>query len=300
MEDSGRTMIPSGPLRGILLFVASLLLFACMDTTTKYLAARHDVPLIVAARYLGNLLLMLAFVAPRHGRALVRTQRTRLVVVRALCLAVSSVLVGLALQQMPVAETTAINFLAPMLVVVAAGPVLGERVGWIGWGAAIFGFVGVLVIVRPGSGLETLGVVFALAGVAANMGYQLLTRMLVVTESTIAMLFYTALCGSIIFSLALPWYLTGQLPPPFELLLFLSLGLYGWLGHFLMTAAYRHAPASLLAPTNYLQLVWAGLLGWIVFGHLPDAISTLGMAIIAVSGIAVALHSRRPPVKRDL
>lgn len=293
-------MIAPGPLRGILLFVSSLLLFACMDTTTKYLAARHDVPLIVAARYLGNLLLMLAFVAPRHGTALLKTQRTGMVVLRALCLAVSSVLVGLALQRMPVAETTAINFLAPMLIVVAAGPLLGERVGWVRWAAALFGFVGVLVIVRPGSGLESWGVIFALAGVAANMGYQMLSRVLVTTESTIAMLFYTALCGSIIFSLALPWYLTGEVPPPFELLLFFSLGVYGWLGHFLMTAAYRHTPASLLAPTNYLQLVWAGLLGWLVFGHLPDAVSLGGMAIIAFSGVAVALHSRRQPVKRDL
>ena len=117
---------------------------------------------------------------------------------------------------------------------------------------------------------------------------------------TIAMLFFTALCGSIIFSLALPWYLTGQVPAPFELLLFFSLGVYGWLGHFLITAAYRHAPASILAPTNYLQLVWAALLGWLVFGHFPDAVSALGMGIIALSGIAVALHSRRQPVKRDL
>lgn len=293
-------MSAANPLRGIALFVASLLLFACMDTTTKYLAERHDVPLIVAARYIGNLLLMVALLAPRHGAALVKTQRTGLVVIRALCLAVSSVLVGMALQRMPVAETTAINFLAPMLVVLVAGPLLGERPGRVGWAAAFFGFVGVLVIVRLGSGLETFGVICALAGVTVNMGYQLLSRVLVATESTLSMLFYTALCGSIIFSLALPWYLTGEVPPPFECLLFLSLGVYGGLGHFLMTAAYRHAPASLLAPTNYLQLLWAGMLGWLVFGHLPDRISLLGMAIIAASGVAVALRSRRPPVKRDL
>lgn len=288
------------PLRGVLLFTASLLLFACMDTTTKYLAARHDVPLIVAARYIGNLLLMVALLAPRHGPALVKTRRTGLAVVRALCLAVSSVLVGFALQRMPVAETTAINFLAPMMVVLAAGPLLGERVGWVGWGAALFGFAGVLLIVRPGSGLETVGVICALAGVAAATGYQLLSRVLVATESTIALLFYTALTGSILFGLALPWYWTGALPPPFECLLFASLGAYGGLGHFLMTAAYRHAPASILAPTNYLQLVWAGILGWLVFGHFPDGLSLLGMAIIALSGVAVALHSRRQPVKRDL
>ncbi|MEZ0243513.1 MAG: DMT family transporter [Sphingomonas sp.] len=294
-----RAIQPS-PLRGILLFVSGLLLFASMDTTGKYLAAHYDVPLIVAARYLGNLMLMLALLAPRHGLALMRTRRTGLVIIRALCLAVTSILVGFALQRMPVAETTAINFLAPMLVVVVAGPVLGEKVGRVGWGAALFGFIGVLVIVRPGSGLETVGVICALAGVVAGVGYQLLSRVLVATESTIALLFYTALTGSIIFGLALPWFWTGEQPSAFEALLFLSLGVYGGLGHFLITAAYRHAPASLLAPTNYLQLVWAGLLGWLVFGHLPDRISLLGMAMIALSGVAVALHSRFQPVKRDL
>ncbi|RZJ83533.1 MAG: EamA/RhaT family transporter, partial [Massilia sp.] len=105
-------MTAANPLRGILLFVTSLVLFACLDTTTKYLAARHDVPLIVAARYIGNLLLMVALLAPRHGAVLVQTRRTGLVMVRGLCLAASSILVGLALQRMPVAETTAINFLA--------------------------------------------------------------------------------------------------------------------------------------------------------------------------------------------
>ncbi|RYE03038.1 MAG: DMT family transporter, partial [Sphingomonadales bacterium] len=259
-----------------------------------------DVPLIVAARYIGNLLLMVALLAPRHGEALLRTQRTGMAVVRALCLAASSILVGFALQRMPVAETTAINFLAPMLVVVAAGPMLGEKIGWVGWASALFGFMGVLLIVRPGSGLEAIGVACALAGVVAATGYQMLSRVLVASESTIALLFYTALAGSIIFGLALPWYWTGDTPPAFEIMLFASLGVYGGLGHFLLTAAYRYAPASLLAPTNYLQLLWAGLLGWLVFGHLPDRITALGMAIVALSGVAVALHSRRPPIKRDL
>lgn len=293
-------MTASTPLRGIVMFASSLLLFACLDTTSKFLVARYDVPLVVAARYLGNLLLMVALLAPRHGVEVVRTERTGLVVVRALCLAASSLLVGLALQRMPVAETTAINFLAPMLVVLAAGPLLGERAGWIGWSAAIVGFGGVLLIVRPGSGLDAFGVTCALLGVGVAAAYQLLSRVLIATERTIALLFYTALVGSIVFGVAAPWFWSDRAPSAFEILLFCSLGVYGGLGHFLLTAAYRHTPASLLAPTNYLQLVWAALLGWLVFGHVPDRLSALGMAVIALSGAAVALRSRRPPVKRDL
>jgi drug/metabolite transporter (DMT)-like permease len=288
------------PLRGALLFVVGLLLFACMDTTTKYLAAHYNVPLIVAIRYIGNLLLMVVLLAPTHGQELVRTRRTGLVLVRALCLAAVSLLVGLALQRMPVAETTAINFIAPMIVVMLARPLLGERIGRLGWAAALLGFAGVLLIVRPGSGLEPFGVLLALCAVGAAVAYQLLSRVLAATEQTIAMLFYTALAGAALFGLALPWFWKGQVPTAFEALLFSSLGFYGGLGHFLFTAAYREAPASLLAPMNYLQLLWAGLLGWLVFGHVPDRIGMIGMCVIAASGVLVALKTRRPPAKRTV
>jgi len=293
-------MPPPHPVRGALLCVASLLLFACMDTTTKYLTGHFEVPAIVAARYLGNLLLMTALLGPSHGRRLVTTRRTGLVIVRALCLAAASLLVGLALQSMPVAETTAITFLAPILVVVAAGPLLGERIGWIGWIAALLGFAGVLLIARPGGGLSAAGVAFALCAVLAGLGYQLLSRVLAATEQTAAMLFYTALAGSILFGTALPWFVGGTAPTPFEMLLLASLGVYGGLGHFLFTAAFRDAPASLLAPLNYLQLIWAGLLGWVAFGHVPDRLTLTGMAVIAASGVLVALKTGRPPPKRTV
>lgn len=286
------------PVRGALLCVTALLLFACMDTTTKFLAERHEIPLIMAVRYLGNLLLMVLLLGPTHGRRMVETQRTGWVLVRAACLALASLLVGLALQRMPVAETTAITFLAPILLVVVAGRVLNERVGWIGGLATVLGFAGVLLIARPGSGLAPVGVAFALGAVAANLGYQLLSRVLAATERTVALLFYTALTGSIFFGLGSPWYLEDRAPTLLDIALLGSLGVYGGLGHFLFTAAFRDAPASLLAPLNYLQLLWAGLLGWLVFGHVPDRLSLLGMAVIAGSGVMVALKTRRPSPKR--
>jgi drug/metabolite transporter (DMT)-like permease len=280
--------------------VAALALFACMDTVTKYLAQNHAVPLIVGVRYLGNLLLMTVLLGPTHGRIMVRTQRTGLVVLRGVFLACGSLLIALALQRMPVAETTAITFLAPILLVVAAGPVLGERIGWAGWVATAFGFAGVLLIARPGSGLVTSGVIFVLCAVGMNLGYQLLSRLLAASESTFALLFYTALAGSILYGLAMPWFIEDRAPSLFEAMLFASLGLFGGLGHFLFTAAFRYTPASLLAPLNYLQLVWAGLLGWLVFGHVPDAVSLTGMAVIAGSGVLVALKTKRPPPKRTV
>lgn len=280
------------PFQGIVLFAVALLLFACMDTTTKYLAASYNVPLVVAIRYITHCLLMLIFLAPSQGKKLFKTQRTGLVLVRAASLATASLFMSLALQRMPVAETTAIVFLGPMLVVILAVPFLGERISKTGWVSAIIGFIGVLLIARPGSRLDLTGTLFACCAVCALVLYQLLSRALAHTEETIPLLFYTALIGAIVYGSLLPWSWHGPAPSLTQILLFLSMGVSGGLGHYLYTAAYRHASASLLAPINYLQLLWAGLLGWLVFSHVPDTLSIIGMAIIIVSGALIALKSR--------
>jgi drug/metabolite transporter (DMT)-like permease len=283
------------PLRGVLYLLGGLLLFACMDTTVKYLTTLYAVPLIFAVRYGVNLLLITAIFAPRQGRHLTETKRTGLVLLRGASLGCVSLAVGLALRHMPVAETTAISYVSPLLIMLAAGPLLGEKVGLIGWTAVLLGLAGVMLIVRPGSGLEPFGVACALAAAFGNAVYQLLSRLLATTERTQALLFYTALLGTLGFGATVPWFLGDRAPTLGEGLLFILIGTLGTLGHWLLTAAYRHADASLLAPMNYLQLLWAGLLGWLVFDHLPDGISLLGMAIIATAGVLIALKTRSPP-----
>jgi drug/metabolite transporter (DMT)-like permease len=280
------------PLRAALFLIAALLLFACMDATTKYLSEQYEAPLVVAVRYLVNLALLTLVFVPRDGLEFAATERTGLVWVRAGCLTLASLFVAFALQRMPVAEVTAINFLAPILVVVVAGPLLKERVGALGWTAVLLGFAGVLIIVRPGGGTEWVAVLSAFGAVLANAAYQLLSRILADTERTAAMLFYTGLAGAIILGPTIPWFWGGPQPTALQLGLFFSLGVYGGLGHFLFTAAYRRAPASLLSPLLYLQLVWAGLLGWLIFGHLPDAPTLVGMAIVVASGVLIAWRSK--------
>lgn len=279
------------PVRGVLLVIAAALLFACMDTTTKFLAASYEVPVVMAVRYVVHCLLMLVLLTPTQGRRLVQTRRTGWVLVRASCLAAASLFMGLALQRLPVAEATAIVFLAPLLVVLIAGRYMSERVGVTGWIAALSGFLGVLMIARPGGGLDAVGVGYAVCAAGVIAAYQLLSRILATTERTVAMLFYTALVGSLAFGLMMPWFWNGQMPTPLQGLLFLSMGVTGGLGHFLFTAAHRHAPASMLAPMMYLQLVWAGVLGWLVFGHVSDLLGMVGMSVVAASGAAVALKS---------
>ena len=279
------------PVIGALLFVSGLFLFACMDTTVKYLTAHYPVPMIAALRYILHALLMVLIFAPLHGRQLIQTQRTGWVVIRGASLAVVTLFAGFAFARMPLAETTAILFVSPLLVVLVAGPLLKEQVGRFEWMVALIGFLGILLIARPGGDLDPYGIGFALIAACVMTAYQLLSRVLASTERTLAMLFYTALVGSVIFGLALPWVWEGPIPPWRHALLFVFVGATGGLGHFLFTAAYRQTQASTLAPLTYVQLVWAGLLGWLVFDDVPDALSIAGMGVVAVCGVVVGLKS---------
>lgn len=281
------------PLRGLLCVLGATLLFAYNDTTNKLLITEYNVPMVTAIRYITHCLLMLAIVAPLHGREMVRTQRTGLVVVRGASLAFGSFLMSLALQRMPVAEATAIIYLCPVLVVLLSGPLLKETVSPLAWIAALMGFTGVLLIARPGGGLDPLGVAFALGNVALALCYNLLSRVLARTERTMAMLFFSALAGAIGFGIFLPWTLYGATPTPVQLVLFAGLGVSAWLGHYLFTLSYRYAPAALVAPMTYMHLVWAGILGWLVFNHAPDHIAIGGMALVACAGLVSAIRPRR-------
>ena len=279
-------------LKGFLLLALGLFLFSCLDCTTKYLVAHYNVPTVAAMRYMVHCLLMLAILAPRHSHQLIKTQRTWLVIGRAIALVFTTLFVGLSLQRMPLAETTCLIFTAPLFVVLLATPVLGEKVGVLGWLAVVIGFLGMLLVVRPGSGLNGLGIVFALLGAIANATYQLMSRLLVSSEKAITLLFYTAMVGSLCFGLILPWFWEGKTPTQMELVLFVMLGVFGGSGHYFFTLAYRHASASALAPVTYLQLLWAALLGWLIFDTAPQGLSILGMLIVAGAGVMIALKSK--------
>lgn len=286
-------MTKAQPMRGVLLCATALFLFAALDTTTKTLTTHFEAPVISAARFIGNLVLMLVVMAPGRGKGMVRTTRTAMVWLRGGCLAISSVLIVMALTRMPVGETTAIMYFAPSLVAVGAGLFLSEKIGWRDWASVGLGMVGVMLIARPGGGLDLVGVLLALAAACLSAVYQLMSRVLAATEKTFALLFYSALAGTLIFGALLPLFWLGRLPTLLEATLLASLGISGGLGHYLFTAAFRYAPASTLAPITYLQVLWATILGWLVFSHKPDPVSIAGMLTIGAAGMLVVLRSRR-------
>ncbi len=283
------------PLRGILLFMSALMLFALLDATSKHLTASFAVPLLVWARYALHFVIMLVFVGPSMRLQLVRTDNLALQVVRALALVGTTGFAMMAFRSMPLAEATAVLFLAPLMVTLLAGPFLHERIGAGRWAAVIVGFAGVLLIARPGGALSLAGFLWALAGAACYAVYQVLTRRLSHAEHPLTLLFYTALVGTAVMSLALPWFWFEFSPAPQQWLMIASLGFYGGVGHFILIRAFRLAPASTLTPFGYTQLVWAGLLGWAAFGHVPDLLSAAGMAVIAAAGLWLALGERRAP-----
>ncbi len=280
------------PLRAAVLMLAALLLFALLDATSKHLSQTFNVPLLVWARYAVHLLLMTAFLGPTHGLRLVRTDRPLAQVLRALLLVAVTGFAMAAFRIMPLAETTALIFVTPLIVALLAGPFLGERVGPLRWLAAFAGFGGVLLIARPGGALSLEGVTYTTIAAVCYALYQIQTRRMAATEQPVTMVFYTALAGTGAMSLALPWIWYGPAPGIVEVVMICSLALYGGTGHYLLTHAFRCAPASTLAPLLYAQLVWAALLGWLIYGQWPDGTSILGMLVIVGSGIAVALAER--------
>ena len=286
------------PLRQALpLILASGFFFATLDTTGKFLVGTHAVLLVVWARYLGQMLFATAIAAQRVGRGFWRTRHLRMQLARAVCLVIASASFVGSLRYLPLAEGAAIAFLAPMVAIVLSVPVLGERPTRARWLAAIGGFVGILLIVRPGSEVFHPAAALMAFSALANAMYQLLTRR-VPHDRPETTLFYTSSVGVVVLTLLLPLIAFPASVTPREMALFAALGLLAGLGHWCFIAAFVRAPASLLAPFTYIHLVWATFYGFLVFGQLPDHLGVLGMAVIIASGVALGLHERRAAMHR--
>jgi len=286
------------PLRGILLMVAACTAFAVLDATVKVLSARYPAPMIAWARYFLHVGVMLVALWPRYGARLFATRRPGLQIVRGVCLGASSLLFFSALVHLPLAETTAIMSVAPILVTVAAVRWLGEkapaRAGWV----LGLSFAGVLLIIRPGSALFGWPALLPLCTALFGAAYQLATRRLSGVDEGVATLFLGGLVAMVVLAVVLPFYWT--LPRSFgDALLFLATGVIGAGGHMMLVRAYEHASASTLAPFGYAHAVAALPIGLVVFGSFPDQLALTGMAMIVASGAWTAWRHRvpMPPVE---
>lgn len=272
--------------------LGATLCFAALDATSKHLSHTYPVPMMVWGRYSFHCLMMLVLVAPSMRMRLVATKRPVAQIVRALMLVGTTGFSMAGFSMMPLAESTAIVFIAPLVVVMLSHWLLKEAIAGIHVLAVIAGFIGVLLIARPGGALNPPGLAWMLLAAGCYSAYQIQTRQLSPGENTLTMLFYTALVGTVTMTLAAPLYWGGPMPGWIDALLIASLGIYGGTGHLMLTRAFRHAPASFLSPFLYVQLIWAMLLGWLFFGHLPDLVSIAGMAVIVGSSLSIAYAER--------
>ena len=274
------------------LFLLAGVCFSTLDTTAKWLVRDHTLFLVVWARYMGQMVVVTPVAWHRGGNDFWRTRHLGTQLARSVCLVVATVCFFGALRFLPLAEASAITFLAPMFAVFLSMPVLGERPTRARWIAAIVGFVGILILVRPGAAAFHPAAALLVLAALANALYQLLTRKLP-NDTPYTTLFYSALVGTAVLSLALP---VAELPKEVtahDAVFLLLLGVFAGLGHYLLIGAFLAAPASLVAPFAYLQMIWATLYGYVVFGQLPDGFSAIGMAVIVASGVGLVWHERR-------
>ena len=278
-------------LTAIAMVVASAACFTAIDTMIKYLGTRYSAPVLVWARWGVPALMMAVLLGPKLRWGLLRTANLSLHLLRGGVLVLSSLCFFTALKFLPLAEATGINYVTPILVTLSAGWFLRERITVPRWIFAVAGFIGMLLIVRPGGGMLQAASLLALGAAALNATFQILTRKLA-TEDLLVLIFYPSVVGGALMSFAVPFVDFADAYLTWDVLLFVAIGAIGLLGHFLFIQAFQLAPASTIAPFTYMQLVWSTLAGWLTFGSFPDGWALSGMIVIAASAVVLTAYER--------
>ncbi|MBI2715373.1 MAG: DMT family transporter [Rhizobiales bacterium] len=277
---------------GIALMCGAVALFAVLDTTAKYLNTQMDAMQITWARYTSALVLTLIVSNPLTHTDLLRTRSPKLQIARSVLLVASSALNFLALRWLQLDEALSIIFTFPFIVAIASGPLLGEWIGWRRWCAIGFGFGGVLLIARPGFGGMHPAALISLAATICYGFYAVITRIVSRVDSNQTSLFYANCIGALVMLPVIPF--VWQAPSNWAIaLLMMATGVLGSLGHFFLIAGHRLAPASVLSPFVYTQLIWVVILGYLVFDHVPTGWTMAGAAMVIASGLYLLHRERR-------
>lgn len=264
--------------------------FSVLDTTAKHLTGEVPILQLVWARYLFHFLLSLLVMNPLVTPGVLPARRPGLQILRGGLLVAVTVSNFFALKYLQLDQTVSIGFSAPFLVAVLAGPLLGEWVDRQRLTAVAIGFAGVLFVVQPSLHLHP-AVFVSLFSAACNAFYSLSTRVLAAYDSSKTTLFFTGLVGMAVTSpfVGLVW----TWPSGWDWALMAIVGALGMLGHFMLILAHHHAPASVIAPFNYSQLVWMVLLGYFVFGNVPTSTTLVGAVIMIGAGVYLIDRERR-------
>jgi drug/metabolite transporter (DMT)-like permease len=276
------------PLAAIALVLVAVALFSVMDALSKVLAAHYDPVEVVWGRYVA----ILGLIAPlllRDRRAL-RTRRLGLQLLRGVCILGSAVFFIAGLARLAIADATAIAFASPLLVTALSIPLLGEHVGVRRWSAVAVGFVGVLIVIRPGSGAFDAAALLPLLSAVCWALSIVVTRRMRHDDRPLTTLLHSTVIGLVLSSTALPFI--WQRASLTQWLVMAAMGVMSASGQYFLIAGLMRGAASLLAPFTYSQIVWSTLLGYFVFGALPTAWTWCGAALIVASGIYTGHRER--------
>lgn len=280
------------PLIGIGFMVLAMTILPGIDVIAKFLGQQH-IPIlqIVWARLFFGGLLALPFAARHTGWSGLLPDRPAIHTLRALLLMAATFFFFWALKFLPIADALAVFFVNPLVVTCLSPLILGEKVGPRRWAAVAVGFLGTLIIVRPGFGAFNPGSILALASGASLALYLLLTRRISGQQKAIVTTFHTNAIGGLVATVAVAFVWVA--PNPLQWLMFLGVASIANLGHYLIVRAYDHAEASLLAPLSYTEMVASTVLGLVFFGDFPDAPTFLGVGILIASAIYISMRERR-------
>ncbi len=290
MTEAGSAARADAPLLGIGLMVGALALFVFADAAAKHLTAEHHFVQVVWARVIFQALAIAVIVLPRGAGRALRTTRPLAHVLRGVLLLAMVSFFYLSLSFIPMADAAAVAMSAPLFVTAFSAVILAERIGPRRWVAVAAGLLGALVVIRPGLGVVHWAAAMPLAAAVCFAGLALLTRALTRTENPRAMLFHTAATAAVLCSAAVPFFWSPLSPR--EWLLIVAMGALAATGDVMLIAALRRAQASLLAPFLYVQLLWAAIVGYLVFDDIPDRWTALGALIIVVVGLYL-MHRER-------
>jgi drug/metabolite transporter (DMT)-like permease len=279
------------PLLGILFMCLASAFFPAMNGLAKLMTQTYSSEQVVWARTLSHLIFVFALFVPQHGLRILHTRRPGIQFIRSCLLMLATLLFFSALRFVSMAEAASISFTAPLIVAILAGPMLGEKVTLSRVAALLVGFAGVLVVIRPGTDVFQWASLLIVGNACCYALYQILTRRVSVSDSPETSAVYSALVGSVLMSLIVPFFWTT--PGSWtDVALLASLGVFGGFGHYCVARALFFAPANLVSPFQYLQMIGSVAVGYLLFSDMPDALTWAGAALIIGAGLWVGSRAQ--------
>lgn len=294
MTDTAQTQPPATvnkPLVGILFMCLASSFFPVMNGLAKLMSQSYTSEQVVWARTVSHLIFVLALFMPKSGWRILRTRRPGVQFLRSCMLITSTFLFFSAIKFVPIAQAASISFTAPLIVVALSGPILGEKVRASQIAAVLAGLAGVLIVIRPGADVFQWASLLIVGSAGCYALYQILTRRVAGSDAPETSVVYSALVGSVLMSLIAPF--TWKTPDSIaDAAILGSLGILGGLGHYCLARALTYAQANFLSPFQYWQMVGSVLVGYLMFGEVPDQYTWIGAAIIIAAGIYVGTRQR--------